>query len=110
MRSKYVKNRFIILLSTIVASIALYYISAYITEIVIRSIFDKFLARVFSFIWYFSIVTAFDVILLAILTSYLMIKNRRRGNVENYKGFLYSTIYTSLLALGYASLWIFSQL
>jgi hypothetical protein len=58
---------------------------------------------------YFSYVIALDIIILAILTLHFMITNKLKGNIEYYKGFLYSFFYVVLLAIGYSFMWIFRQ-
>lgn len=96
-----------VLLITIISSVLLYYLSYLITHALVYSSFSRLLVRVFSIMDYFSYVIGIDIILLAVLTIHLMTTSRLKGNVELYRGFLYSFFYVILLAVGYSLMWIF---
>jgi hypothetical protein len=67
------------------------------------------MVRVFSIMSCFSYVLGVDIFILAALTLHLMATNKLKGNIEYYKGFLYSFFYVALLAIGYSLIWIFGR-
>lgn len=101
------KQRYVVLLTTVISSAILYYLSYLITHALVYSSFSKLLVRVFSIMDYFSYVIGIDIIILAVLTLHLMTTSKLKGNSERYKGFLYSFFYVVLLAVAYSLMWIF---
>ncbi len=103
------KPRYLVLLITIISSVVLYYLSYLITHALVYSSFSRLLVKVFSIMDYFSYVIGIDIIILAILTLHLMTTSKLRGNIELYKGFLYSFIYVIILAVAYSLMWILGK-
>ena len=101
------KPRYLVLLITIISSVILYYLSYLITHAFVYSSFSKLLVRVFSIMDYFSYVIGIDIIIMAILILHFMATSKLRGNIELYRGFLYSLFYVILLAAAYSLMWIF---
>jgi hypothetical protein len=100
------KKRFIVLIATIAGSVILYFISYYLTQMILHRNFSRFVIKVFSLMKHFPLVIAVDIVILGAATLHLMVVNRLKGNTEYYRGFLYSSYYVALLALVYSMLWI----
>jgi hypothetical protein len=101
------KKRYLVLLVTIAASVALYYLSYYLLRTVLYSMYSKILVKIFSGMKYFRDVVGLDIAILAILILFLLIRNKRKENTELYMGFLYSSYYVAVLGAVYIILMIF---
>ncbi|HNW56502.1 MAG TPA: hypothetical protein PLR88_12780 [Bacteroidales bacterium] len=98
------KKRFRVFSNTVVASLALFGVSYYITHVLVYSSFSKFTVRVFDIMQYFRYVIAVDLIILAAVVWHLMTVSRLKGNIDRQKGFLYAFFYILLLAVGFTVL------
>jgi hypothetical protein len=100
-------NRYLVLLTTMIASALLFFASYYITHAIVYSSFSRFTIRLFAIMKYFRYVIAVDLIIMAVAVLHLMTVNRLKGNIEKQKGFLYSFFYVLSLSAAFTCMLVF---
>lgn len=99
-------TRFLILLTTVLVSVGFYFliepIVAYCLDF--TNVKGAVVSLLYSFKVVFNILGVF-LLILNTLVIYFMLQYKKKGKTDYYNGFLYSSVYTSILLFVYALIW-----